>query len=70
MVFQQDNDPKHTSKQQHPGSRPTRLTLDLDSVENWWGDIKNAVTVEKQDIYIEKLWTVVQWFWTGVPVHR
>ena len=22
-VFQQDNDPKHTSKQQHPGSRPT-----------------------------------------------
>ena len=26
-VFQQNNNPKHTSNQQHLGSRPTRLTL-------------------------------------------
>ena len=26
-VFEQDNNPKHTRKQQHPGSRPTRLML-------------------------------------------
>ena len=26
-VFQQDNEPKHTSKQQHLGSSPTRFML-------------------------------------------
>ena len=27
LLFQQDSDPKHTSKQQHLGSKPTKLML-------------------------------------------
>ena len=43
--------------------------LDLDPVENWWGDIRNAVSQEKPRT-AEELWTEVQWCWTGIPDHR
>uniref|UniRef100_A0A3B3SS28 Tc1-like transposase DDE domain-containing protein n=1 Tax=Paramormyrops kingsleyae TaxID=1676925 RepID=A0A3B3SS28_9TELE len=35
-VFQQDNDPKHTTQ-----------SLNLNPIENLWDDIKNAVSEEK-----------------------
>uniref|UniRef100_A0A3B3RXM4 Tc1-like transposase DDE domain-containing protein n=1 Tax=Paramormyrops kingsleyae TaxID=1676925 RepID=A0A3B3RXM4_9TELE len=47
-VFQKDNDPKHTTQ-----------SLDLNPIENLWGDIKNAVSEN-----------VVQSSWAGIPVHR
>uniref|UniRef100_A0AAQ5Z427 Tc1-like transposase DDE domain-containing protein n=1 Tax=Amphiprion ocellaris TaxID=80972 RepID=A0AAQ5Z427_AMPOC len=66
-VFQQDNDPKHTSKIQvmeWPAQSP-----DLNPTENLLADIKNAVR-EAKPRNAEELWNVVQLSWAAIPVDR
>uniref|UniRef100_A0A8C4GKB9 Tc1-like transposase DDE domain-containing protein n=1 Tax=Dicentrarchus labrax TaxID=13489 RepID=A0A8C4GKB9_DICLA len=61
-VFQQDNDPKHTSK------RAPAESLDLNPIENCWCDIKNAVS-EAKPRNAEELWNVVKSSEAGILVH-
>ena len=76
-VFQQDNDSKHTSKQGSSRFQTNKIKvmewsaqfLDLDPIENLWGDIKNVVYVAKPQNAVE-LWNIVQSSWTGTAVHR
>uniref|UniRef100_A0A3Q3VNB2 Tc1-like transposase DDE domain-containing protein n=1 Tax=Mola mola TaxID=94237 RepID=A0A3Q3VNB2_MOLML len=57
-VFQQDNDPKHTTQ-----------SLDLNPIENLWGDIKNAVS-EAKPRNVNELWNVVKESWSGITAER
>uniref|UniRef100_A0A3Q2Q7R2 Uncharacterized protein n=1 Tax=Fundulus heteroclitus TaxID=8078 RepID=A0A3Q2Q7R2_FUNHE len=62
-TFQQDNDPKHTSKR-WPAQSP-----DLNPIENLWADIKSAVH-EAKPRNAEELWNTVQLSWAAIPVER
>uniref|UniRef100_A0A3Q0S377 Uncharacterized protein n=1 Tax=Amphilophus citrinellus TaxID=61819 RepID=A0A3Q0S377_AMPCI len=76
-VFQQDSDNKHTSKRAASWFQTNKIkvmewsaqSLDLNPIENFWGDIKNAVSDAKPR-NADEFWKVVKSSWAGIPVHR
>lgn len=76
-VFQQDNDPKHTSRKAkqffvnnsiHVLPWPSQ-SPDLNPIENLWKDLKTAVSAYKTKNK-QELWEAVQKEWAAIPVER
>lgn len=76
-VFQQDNDPKHTSKLAKEWFRDNRVEVmpwpaqspDLNPIEHLWGDVKKYVA-EKMPSNVDNLWTTIQDGWQKIPLKR
>ena len=76
-VFQQDNDPKHTSLLAKSWFASNEIEVmdwpaqspDLNPIDNLWTDVKKAIFKAKPK-NVASLWTVVQTAWTSRPADR
>ena len=76
-VFQQDNDPEHTSRKAKQWSRDNKVEVmewpaqspDRNPIENLWADVKKAVS-NANPRNANQLWGVVQSAWNSIPAER
>lgn len=74
-VFQQDNDPKHTSRRAKAWFAENNIDVmvwpsqspDLNPIENLWADVKKAVSL-KRPSNKEELWRVVEIAWKSIDI--
>lgn len=76
-IFQQDNDPKHTSKKARKFFQDKNLSVlpwpaqspDLNPIENLWQDLKKTVATHKVK-NVAELWKVVQEEWSSITQRK
>lgn len=76
-TFQQDNDPKHTSRlvKQWLSDNIVRVmewppqSPDLNPIEHLWGDVKNVIDKKKFGTF-DELWAGVEEAWRNISVAR
>ena len=77
IIFQQDNDPKHTSMIARKWFEDNRIQLlewpaqspDLNPIEQLWQYLKRQLaTYESEPVSVHKLWERVEKEWGEIPV--
>ena len=79
VVFQQDNDPKHTSNLVKNWLRESGIEVldwpaqspDLNPIEHLWWEVKRKLnSCETQPASIHELWERIQEVWEGIPAEK
>lgn len=77
-IYQQDNDPKHTSKIVRQWFESSNITVlkwagqspDLNPIEHMWVEVKNKLARNSRAKNKQEVWTEVQRAWYSIPVEK